>query len=330
MELIRGHYNLRLRHQGCVATIGNFDGVHLGHQAVLGQLSEKAAAMGLPAVVVTFEPHPQEYFGRDPIPSRLTRFREKIQTLRRFAVDRVLCLRFNDGLAQMSAEDFISQVLVAGLGIRFLIVGDDFRFGCRRRGNIEMLRTAGLRDGFQIINMHTFEIDGSRVSSTRIRHALQQGDLDAAEQLLGRPYRMAGRVVPGDRRGRTIGFPTANLHFHGPASGSRSGITVAPLSGVYAVDVFGLATEPMPGVANIGVRPTVDGRRCLLEVHLLDFSADIYGCHIQVEFLKKLRDEQRFDTLAALQQQIGEDVAVARHFFSGRTQQQAGALSLSS
>jgi len=329
MELIRGHYNLRARHRGCVATIGNFDGVHLGHQAVLGQLSEKAAAMCLPSVVVTFEPHPQEYFGRDPVPSRLTRFREKIQTLRRFAVDRVLCLRFNDGLAQMSAEDFISQVLVVGLGVRYLIVGDDFRFGCRRRGDIEMLRAAGARHGFQVINMRTFEIDGSRVSSTRIRCALLQGALDAAEQLLGRPYRMAGRVVPGDRRGRTIGFPTANLHFHGPASGSGGGIAVPPLLGVYAVDVFGLATEPMPGVANIGFRPTVGGRRCLLEVHLLDFSADIYSRHIQVEFLKKLRDEQRFETVAALQQQIAEDVAVARRFFSRHTRQQTGAISLS-
>ncbi len=316
MEIIRGHYNLRPRHHGSVVTIGNFDGVHLGHQAVLGQLSEKAAELGLPSVVVTFEPHPQEYFGDAQAPARLTRFREKILTLRRYAVDRVLNLPFNEKLASMPAQEFIDRVLVRGLGVRYLIVGDDFRFGHRRRGDIGMLRAAGEQHGFQVINMHTFEIEGARVSSTRIREALQRGDLDTAGQLLGRSYRMAGKVVHGDARGRAIGFPTANIYVHGPHRDRQQ--SHLPLSGVYAVDVFGLETEPMRGVANIGVRPTVDGRSSLLEVHILDYDADIYGRHIQAEFLKKLRDERRFENIEALTRQIQRDVAHARAFFDKR------------
>lgn len=316
MELIRGYHNLRAHHHGCAATIGNFDGVHLGHQAVLGQLSEKAAELGLPAVVVTFEPYPQEYFGAETAPPRLTRLREKIQILRRYAVDRVLVLHFDRCLAEMPAETFIRQVLVSGLGIRYLVVGDDFRFGHRRRGDIETLRAAGREYGFQVVNMHSFEIDGRRVSSTRIREALQAGALGTAEKLLGRCYRISGRVVRGDQRGRSLGFPTANISVHGALAGHRRALRL-PLQGVYAVDVFGLETEPLPGVANIGFRPTVDGRRSLLEVHLLDYHDDLYGRHLQVEFLKKLRDERRFDSLAALQVQIRQDVAQARDFFLG-------------
>ena len=309
MELIRGHHNLRSPHRGCAATIGNFDGVHLGHQAVLGQLSEKAAELGLPTVVVTFEPHPQEYFGGDRAPPRLTRFREKIQTLRRYAVDRVLVLRFDARLAQMPAEAFIERILVQGLGVRYLVVGDDFRFGHQRQGDIGLLRAAGLRHGFQVVNMHTFEIDGARVSSTRIRQALAGGALGTAEKLLGRCYRISGRVAHGDRRGRTLGFPTANIHVHGPGGSRQCAPARLPLRGVFAVDVYGLADEPHRGVANIGSRPTVDGRRCLLEVHLLDFAGDLYDRHLQVEFLKKLRDERRFESLAALREQIHRDVA---------------------
>ncbi len=317
MEIIRGHYNLRPRHHGSVVTIGNFDGVHLGHQAVLGQLSEKAAELGLPSVVVTFEPHPQEYFGRDQAPARLTRFREKIQTLRRYAVDRVLNLSFNRHLAHMPAQTFIDRVLVEGLGVRYLIVGDDFRFGYQRQGDIEMLRDAGERHGFQVINMHTFEIDGIRVSSTRIREALKKGDLGTAGQLLGRSYRMSGGVVHGDARGRSIGFPTANIYVHGPRRDKPPALI--PLTGVYVVDVFGLDTEPMQGVANIGTRPTVDGRHSLLEVHILDYDEDIYGRHIQVEFLKKLRNECRFESVEVLTRQIQRDVEHARGFFDKRS-----------
>jgi len=306
MELIRGLHNLRPRHHGCVATIGNFDGVHLGHQAVLGQLSEKSAESGLPAAVITFEPHPQEFFARENVPPRLTRFREKIQALRRYAVDRALCLRFDQSLASMPAQDFITKVLVEGLGVRHLVVGDDFRFGHKRQGDLAMLKTAGDRDGFHIINMHTFYVDGARVSSTRIRKALADGDLGTAEKLLGRSYRMSGKVVHGDQRGRTIGYPTANIYLHRRAT---------PLLGVYAVDVFGLDKEPLKAVANIGIRPTVNGRLCLLEVHIFDFAENIYGQHVQVEFLTKLRDETRFESIDALKQQIHRDEYAAREFF---------------
>jgi riboflavin kinase/FMN adenylyltransferase len=308
MELIRGLYNLGPEHHGSVATIGNFDGVHLGHQAVIGQLAEKADHFGLPTVVITFEPQPREYFTHGETPARLTRFREKMQALRRFSVDRVLCLRFNDALASMDAREFIRRVLVDGLGVKYLVVGDDFRFGRGREGNFQMLEAAGKRHGFQVVNMHTFKVDGERVSSTRIRQALEVGDFEAAEKMLGRPYRMSGRVAHGDKRGRSIGFPTANIHLHRKKT---------PLAGVFAVEMFGLNAEPVAGVANLGTRPTVDGTRTLLEVHLFDFSDDIYGRHIGVDFLSKLRPEKRFDSFEALKLQIEEDVRQAKAYFVG-------------
>lgn len=311
MELIRGLHNLRSCHQGCVATIGNFDGVHLGHQAVLGQLAEQAGHMGLPAVVITFEPQPQEYFAGDQATARLTRFREKYQALQRYSIDRVLCLRFNPALANLSAEDFIQQVLLQGLDVKYLVVGDDFRFGKGRTGTFELLHEAGEKNAFPVVNMHTFNIDGQRVSSTRIREALEQGDLVLAEKLLGRPYRMCGRVAHGDKRGRTIGFPTANIHLHRKAS---------PVQGVYAVEMFGIDGEPLAGIANVGNRPTVDGTRSLLEVHLFDFNRDIYGCHVHVNFLSKIRDEMKFDSFPQLQQQIKADAEKARAWFACRRQ----------
>ncbi len=306
MELTRGLYNLRPNHRGCVATIGNFDGVHLGHQAVLGQLAEKSAELGIPAVVVLFEPQPQEFFARGTIPARLSRFREKMQVLRRYSVDRVVCLRFNRSLAAMQAEEFIQKLLVDGLGVRYLVVGDDFRFGHARRGDFAMLQAAGLRQGFQVVNMHTFSVDTIRVSSTRIREALAQEDFATAEKLLGRPYRMSGRVSHGDKRGHDLGFPTANIELHRQ---------VTPLQGIFAVEVFGLEQEPLAAVASIGTRPTFDGTRCLLEVHVFDFDRDIYGRYVQVEFLNKLRDEVRFETPAALRRQMEVDATQARDFF---------------
>jgi riboflavin kinase/FMN adenylyltransferase len=309
MELIRGLHNLRPRHRGCVATIGNFDGVHLGHQAVLGELAEKGGELSLPSAVITFEPQPQEYFAPQSAPPRLTRFREKMQALRRYAVDRVLCLDFNGALAQMPAEEFMQRVLIDGLGIRHLVVGDDFHFGKGRSGDFAMLRAAGERHGFRVVNMHTFSIGGERVSSTRIREALAQGDLELAEQLLGRIYRMCGRVAHGDKRGRTIGFPTANIHLHRRAT---------PVDGVFAVEMFGIEGEPVPGVANVGTRPTVDGTRSLLEVHLFDFDRDIYGAHVHVDFLYKLREERRFESFDALQRQILLDAEMARAYFARR------------
>ena len=307
MELIRGLHNLRPRHRGCVATIGNFDGVHLGHQAVLGQLSEKAAELCLPTAVMTFEPQPQEYFDPAHIPPRLTRFREKLQALRRYSVDRVLCLRFEPALAALTAEQFIRRILVDGLGIRYLVVGDDFRFGRGRKGDFALLQAAGAEHGFHVAHMHTFCIDEARVSSTRVRAALRDGALDEAEKLLGRPYRMCGRVAHGDKRGRSIGFPTANIFLHRKAT---------PVQGVYAVEMFGLNDEPVQGVANVGNRPTVDGTRSLLEVHLFDFDQDIYGRHVHVDFLRKIRDERRFESFEALKAQIQHDAASARAFFA--------------
>ncbi len=311
MQLIRGIHNLRSSHRGCVATIGNFDGVHLGHQAVLGQLAEQAERMGLPAVVITFEPQPHEYFAGEQAKPRLTRFREKYQALRRFSVDRVLCLRFNQALANLDAEDFIQKVLMQGLDVKYLVVGDDFRFGKNRSGTFKLLHEAGQKNGFPVVNMHTFNIDGQRVSSTRIREALEQGDLMLAEKLLGRPYRMCGRVAHGDKRGRTIGFPTANIHLHRKAS---------PVQGVYAVEMFGIEGEPLEGVANVGNRPTVDGTRSLLEVHLFDFNRDIYGSHVHVNFLNKIRNEMKFDSFPQLQQQIKADEEKARVWFAYRDQ----------
>jgi riboflavin kinase/FMN adenylyltransferase len=312
MELIRGLHNLRPRHRGCVATIGNFDGVHLGHQTVLGQLSDEAAKLGVPSVVITFEPYPLEYFAPERAPSRLTRLREKLKALARYSVDRVLVLRFDEQLASMPAMDFISKLLIDGLDVRYLVVGDDFHFGNQRQGDFEMLREVGALKGFQVVNMHTFAVDDTRVSSTRIREALEAGDLHTAEKLLGRPYRMCGRVAHGDKRGRTIGFPTANIHLHRKNT---------PVSGVYAVEMFGIEGEPVPGVANVGTRPTVDGTRSLLEVHLFDFDRDIYGAYVNIEFVHKLRDEKRFESFELLRQQIDIDAEQARAFFAGRASQ---------
>ena len=306
MDLIRGIHNLRPYHRGCVATIGNFDGVHLGHQAVLGQLAEKAAELSLPTTIITFEPLPREYFLGRQAPARLTGFREKVLALRRFSVDRLLCLRFDAKLATLPAQAFIERILVDGLGVRYLVVGDDFRFGKGREGSYATLQTAGREHGFNVATMHTFEIDGERVSSTRIRRAMEAGDMATAEKLLGRPFRMTGRVMHGDKRGRTLGFPTANL---------KADRLVSPVSGVYAVEVFGLEEEPLRGVANVGNRPTVGGNEIRLEVHLFEFDKDVYGRQLHVDLLHKVRAERRFESLEALVAQIKEDELAARGFF---------------
>lgn len=307
MQIIRGLYNLKPQHHGCVATIGNFDGVHLGHQAVLGQLAERANELGLPLTVVTFEPQPQEYFCPDQSPPRLTRLREKVQALRRYAVDRLLVLRFDRAFSQQSPDEFIHNLLVNGLGVKYLVVGDDFRFGKDRAGDFALLQAAGRQHGFEVVHMHTFVLDGERVSSTRVRAALAVGDLNGAEKLLGRVYRMSGRVAHGDKKGRDLGFPTANIHLHRMAT---------PLRGVFAVELFGVSGEPLAGVANLGTRPTVDGLRTLLEVHLFDFAGDIYGTQVHVEFLHKLRDERRFASFDELKAQIALDAQQARALFS--------------
>ncbi len=308
MQVIRGLHNLRSEHRGCVATIGNFDGVHLGHQAVFRHLKEKGVELGLPTTVVTFEPQPMEYFAPDAAPARLTRLREKLAAIGDAGIDRVVLLEFGPKMAAMTAEAFIQELLVQGLGIQYLFVGDDFRFGQGRAGDMAMLCTAGRQAGFGVENMNTFLVGEERVSSTRIREALSRGDLEQAAHNLGRPYRICGRVAHGDERGRSIGFPTANVDLHRK---------VSPLHGVYAVTVHGLEDEPLSGVANIGNRPTVEGDdRYLLEVHLFDFARSIYGSHVEVEFRKKLREEKRFGSFEELRQQIERDAKEARDFFN--------------
>ena len=304
MQVIRGLHNLKAQDQGCVATIGNFDGVHLGHQSVFRHLLQKGRDLGLPATVVTFEPQPREFFQPESAPARLTRLREKLQAMQDVGIEQVVVLEFNKRLAGMSARQFVDELLVEGLNVRFLSVGDDFRFGQGRQGDFELLKQMGLQHGYAVENMNTYMLDADRVSSTRIRELLTRGELTAAAQCLGRPYRICGRVSHGDKRGRTIGFPTLNVNLHR---------IVSPLRGVYAVRVLGLAETPLPGVANIGNRPTVDGgTRYLLEVHLFDFARSVYGEHVQVEFVHKMREEKRFDSFDALRQQILEDAASAR------------------
>ena len=310
MEFIRGQHNLRPRHRGCVATIGNFDGVHLGHQAILAQLHEAAQRLRLPRLVITFEPQPQEYFaGPDTAPARLMRLREKLLALDGLGIERLLCLEFDQHLAALPAPAFIERLLVQQLGVRHLVIGDDFRFGHRRAGDFALLVAAGQRHGFSVVNSHSYQVEGTRVSSTRIRQALSQGDLDWAARLLGRPYDMCGRVAHGDERGRTLGFPTANIHLHRRAT---------PVYGVYAVLMSGPGLRPWPGIANVGRRPTVQGIREQLEVHLLDFHGDLYGRHVKIDFLHYLRPEQRFASLDALRQQIQRDEQQARSWFSTR------------
>lgn len=306
MELIRNLSQLRSRHQGCVATIGNFDGVHLGHQQVLKQLAAKAEELQWPTVVITFEPQPQEFFTPDQAPARLTRLREKLIAMRGYGVDRVLCLRFDAQFATLSADDFIQQVLVKGLGIQHLVVGDDFRFGRGRQGHFMALQQAGKRHNFTLESQQTFILEGERVSSTRVRQALVQGNMPKANELLGRPYTLCGRIRYGQQLGRRIGFPTANIFLHRQ---------VSPLNGVFAVYLHGITTKPLTGVANLGTRPTLSGNQLLLEVHLFNFKKTIYGHYVEVEFVRKLRDEQRFASFEALKQQIEQDVQVAKTIF---------------
>ncbi|RLA04246.1 MAG: bifunctional riboflavin kinase/FAD synthetase [Gammaproteobacteria bacterium] len=308
MELVRGLHNLRPEHRGCAATIGSFDGIHLGHQAVLTQLAAEGRERRLPVTLITFEPQPREYFMPQEAPPRLTRFREKLEVLQHCGVDRVVCLRFNAWLASLTADEFIQRIMLDGLAVKYLVVGDDFRFGKGRIGDYALLQQAGETHGFPVVTMPTFNVGNHRVSSTRIRVALNEGDFSSAEALLGRPYWMSGRVAHGDKRGRTIGFPTANIFMHRNA---------VPVNGVFAVEMCGIDDRPIAGVANVGTRPTVDGSRALLEVHLFDFDRDIYGRHVQVSFLKKLRPERKFESFELLKRQIERDAEQARAFFAG-------------
>lgn len=292
-------------------TIGNFDGVHLGHQAMLAKLRAAASARGLPACVMTFEPHPREFFAPDQAPVRLTSMREKLEMLRRHGVERTYVLRFNFALAQVTAQDFIERILVRGLGVRWLQVGDDFRFGARRAGDLAMLRAQAAQQGYEVEGMATVEHDGVRVSSTAVRDALMAGDVARAGRLLGRPYSISGRVVRGDRLGRELGFPTANVQM----KHNRP-----PLTGIFAVEFTRSSGQQLQGVASLGVRPTVKARGAapVLEVYVFDFKEEIYGEHVRVDFLHKFRDEAKYVDIETLKQQIARDVAETRAFFARR------------
>jgi riboflavin kinase/FMN adenylyltransferase len=288
---------------GCVATVGVFDGVHLGHQRILLRVRAAADRLGLPALVFSFEPTPQEVMSPGRAPARLMRLREKVPVLAGLGMDCLYCPPFEPALQRLDPAAFIDRLLVQTLGVRHLVVGDDFRFGRDRAGGYPELEAGGRRHGFGTEHVGSVTVEGQRVSSTAVRAALASGDLAAATRMLGRPYRMVGRVTAGRRLGRELGFPTANLRLHR---------RVSPVSGIFAVRVRGVADGPVAAVASVGTRPTVAGTEPLLEVHLFDFSGDLYGREIAVDFVARLRDEVRFDDLEALRRQMERDAADAR------------------
>jgi riboflavin kinase/FMN adenylyltransferase len=304
MQLIRGIHNIQPEHNGCVLTIGNFDGVHLGHKEVINALIKQAKELNCTAAVMVFEPQPRELFSPETAPARLCRLRDKYTLLASLGVERLICVNFNLKFATQSAESFIEDLLVKKLGIKSLIVGDDFRFGKNRKGNYNMLLEAGKVSDFNVSDTASYKILDQRISSTEIRKALENDDLEQAEMMLGRPYSIIGRVFHGDKRGRQLGFPTANVKLKR---------RVSPVNGVYAVKVK-TGKGLFFGVANIGSRPTVAGIRQQLEVHIFDFDFDLYGQTIEVILLKKLRKEMKFDSLSALTEQIVMDSEQARQF----------------
>ncbi|WP_231471403.1 bifunctional riboflavin kinase/FAD synthetase [Thioalkalivibrio sp. HK1] len=309
LELIRGRYSLRPEHRGCVATIGNYDGVHRGHRALLDQLDALASEHGLPSTLITFDPSPQEFFSASAAPPRLTSLREKIALLSSLPLDRVLLLRFDEHLRRMTWENFVDIVLVKGLGVRAVLVGDDFRFGHKGEGDFDRLLGIGAKRGFEVVRIETFSVRERRVSSSWVRKALALGDLALARDLLGRDYSIGGRVRRGDARGRTIGFPTLNL----PMRGRRSA-----LLGIYAVRVKGLGDRVRDAVAYVGPRPTVGGTDTVLEVHVFDWTGDAYGRYVEVVFVAHIRGDRKFDSLDALKDQIVVDSADARSILENR------------
>ncbi|MEM7027384.1 MAG: bifunctional riboflavin kinase/FAD synthetase [Pseudomonadota bacterium] len=303
MEFIRGINNLSDNSSTVAATIGNFDGVHLGHQAILQTLKSVADKAGMLSTIVIFEPQPIEYFAPDSAPSRLTRLREKLQEFRRHNIDRVVCIKFDSNLANLSANEFVKQILIDGLNVKALIIGDDFRFAKNREGNFQTLVNAGAEYGFEVQKMQTFYSSGERVSSTLIREALATGQIINANQMLGRPYRISGRIVHGEKRGRKIGFATANIELKRYQS---------PVHGIFSGRVFGISDEAMDAVIYVGSRPVYNGERVLLEVHILNFEQDIYGKQIQIEFIEKLRGDANFDTEEEMIKQIHVDIEHAK------------------
>ena len=306
IKIIRGLNNIREKHAGAVVTIGNFDGVHIGHQMILRRVNQEAKRLKTQSMLICFEPQPKEFFDVYKAPARLTRFREKVELLAEQGISQVLCLKFNEEVRKMSSNRFTS-LLVDQLKVRALFVGDDFKFGNDRRGDFSSLKEAGSKNNFPVHNMYTLDFQAERVSSTRIRDSLAVGEFQLAEKLLGHPFSISGKVIYGRQLGRTIGIPTANIQLHR---------YVAPISGVFACNVF-IGAELFFGVANVGVRPTVDDANLtpILEVHLLNFNRMIYGESVKVVFLKKLRDEKKYEDLSALKSAINQDVRNAEMFF---------------
>lgn len=305
MKLLRSVQQIPDFNKGVVATIGNFDGVHLGHQNLIRSLKVKANSLNLPLVLILFEPQPREYFHQDKAPERLSSLREKLDMLKLCNVDFVYCIKFDEQLAKTSAADFANKLLFTNLKVKYLLVGEDFHFGKNREGDITLLKSLGLEHSCDVQVHSNFYVDTEKVSSTKIRGALQDGDLSLASKYLGRTYSLCGRVIPGDGRGRQWGIPTANLSLHR---------LLLPLKGVYVVQAR-FASKVVQGVANVGRRPTVDGSKNILEVHLLNFDESIYGELMQVFFLHKLRDEVKFTSVDALITQIHNDIAAAKTFF---------------
>ncbi len=316
MKVFRGLPNDRAR-APCALTIGNFDGVHRGHQALLGRVRAAATSLDLEAAVMTFEPHPREFFAQrsgdlSRAPKRIANLRDKLQSLSNTGIDRVIVEHFNAHFAAISPEEFVERVLVDGLHVKWLMVGDDFCYGARRAGTVAMLTEAGRRHGFHVETLPTVMHGAQRISSSAVRAALAEGDFAEAKQLLGHPYAMSGHVIHGQKLGRTLGFPTLNLRVaHRPA-----------LSGIFVVQVHGLRDDdrPLPAVASLGVRPTVDDSgRVLLEVHVFDFAQSCYGKMVRVEFLEKIRDEEKYTDLDSLTAAIARDGQHARRYFDQRS-----------
>ena len=308
MKLLRGLTRLSDFSKGTVATIGNFDGVHKGHQELLASLRKEADRLHLPLVVLLFEPQPAEFFRAEQAPSRLTSLREKLAMLKRSQVDYVLCLKFNQTLALMSPEQFANHYFFSLLQVNYLLIGSDFRFGFKRQGDVQCLKKMGTKAGCIVETFPDFSLANQRVSSTKIRDALSEGQLELAHEFLGRTFSLCGRVIRGDGRGKQWGIPTANLTMH------RLNL---PLKGVFCVKVKRAEGKWHLGVANLGSRPTVDGTKNILEIHLFDFAENIYGEMLQVFFLHKLRDEIKFSSIDTLLIQIKQDITAAKiHFFA--------------
>lgn len=308
MKIIRGlNKNTEFLQKGCVVSLGKFDGMHRGHQALIARVKEISKKEKLCSTIILFDPHPQEFFQKGNAPARLMRLREKLIYLREQKIDCVIILPFNHDLANVTAEDFVEKILIDYLHIKHLIIGDDFRFGKGRQGDFHLLESLTKQFDFTLQAMPTCIYQEQRVSSSAVRFALQSSNFQLAESMLGRKYSLHGRVAHGDKLGRTLGFPTANIFLHRDK---------APISGIFAVRMLGVAEKPILGVANIGSRPTVGGTRVLLEVYLFDFDQDIYGKYVTVEILHKFRDEEKYDSLEALKEQIKEDVQVAKFYFN--------------